>query len=117
MNEDIKPNDQSADYIPIDNQIDTTSVETSKKPNAINKWKEYSIQFILIFLAVSLGFIADNIRENITEKKIAHQNLVDFRDDLIQHEQLYSYHIINIPERKTLYDSIVSVFYTKNENT
>jgi len=32
------------------------------------KWKEYFLEFIMIFLAVTLGFIAENIREHITEK-------------------------------------------------
>src|SRR4051794_20010565 len=35
------------------------------------KWKEYFLEFIMIFLAVSLGFIAENIREHITEHKNA----------------------------------------------
>ncbi len=30
--------------------------------------KEYFLEFIMIFLAVTLGFIAENIREKITEQ-------------------------------------------------
>ena len=103
MNEDIISNDELSDNGSIDNKN-------------ISKWKEYAIQFILVFLAVTLSFIADNIRENIAEKKIARQNLQDFRNDLFQHEQRYTFYIDNLPKRKTLYDSIVSIFYTKNEN-
>ena len=29
------------------------------------KWKEYFLEFLMIFLAVTLGFIAENIRESI----------------------------------------------------
>lgn len=32
------------------------------------KWKEYLLEFLMIFLAVSLGFFAETIRENISEK-------------------------------------------------
>lgn len=33
------------------------------------KWKEYFLEFIMIFLAVSMGFIAENIRESILNKE------------------------------------------------
>lgn len=31
-------------------------------------WKEYILEFIMIFLAVTLGFIAENIREHFSDK-------------------------------------------------
>src|SRR5579862_3140704 len=30
-------------------------------------WKEYFLEFLMIFLAVSMGFFAETIRENISE--------------------------------------------------
>ena len=32
------------------------------------KWKDYFLEFLMIFLAVTLGFFAETIRENISEK-------------------------------------------------
>jgi len=32
------------------------------------KWKEYFLEFLMIFLAVTLGFFAETIREHISEK-------------------------------------------------
>lgn len=32
------------------------------------KWKEYLLEFLMIFLAVTLGFFAETIREKISEK-------------------------------------------------
>jgi hypothetical protein len=32
------------------------------------KWKEYFLEFVMIFLAVTLGFVAENLREHITER-------------------------------------------------
>ncbi|HEX4850899.1 MAG TPA: hypothetical protein VFV08_08845, partial [Puia sp.] len=32
------------------------------------KWKEYLLEFVMIFLAVTLGFLAENLREHITER-------------------------------------------------
>jgi hypothetical protein len=36
---------------------------------AQKKWKEYFLEFLMIFLAVTLGFIAENIREHIVNQK------------------------------------------------
>jgi hypothetical protein len=33
------------------------------------KWKEYFLEFLMIFLAVSMGFIAENFRENQVNKE------------------------------------------------
>jgi hypothetical protein len=35
------------------------------------KWKEYFLEFLMIFLAVTMGFFAETIRENISENKQA----------------------------------------------
>jgi hypothetical protein len=37
------------------------------------KWKEYILEFLMIFLAVTMGFFAENIRENYVEHKSARQ--------------------------------------------
>ena len=39
-------------------------VPTHSKP-----WKEYILEFAMLFLAVSMGFIAENVREKYVEKK------------------------------------------------
>ena len=33
------------------------------------KWKEYLTEFLMLFLAVSMGFIAENVREKHTESE------------------------------------------------
>src|ERR1700730_16037339 len=39
----------------------------------LKKWKEYFLEFLMIFLAVTLGFFAENIRENYVEHKRARE--------------------------------------------
>lgn len=46
------------------------------------KWTEYMLEFFMLFLAVFLGFIAENIRENQVEKDKAKQYLLSFYEDL-----------------------------------
>ena len=51
------------------------------KPKA---WKEYFLEFLMIFLAVTLGFFAESIRENIKEHKIAKELAASLYSDLKQ---------------------------------
>jgi len=50
-----------------------------------NKWKEYLFQFLMLFLAVTLGFVVENQREHYIEhqreKKFASLLYEDFRRD------------------------------------
>jgi hypothetical protein len=39
------------------------------------KWKEYFLEFLMIFLAVTLVFFAENIREHFTDKEKAKQSI------------------------------------------
>lgn len=66
----------------------TQNMEVHKHPHHVThkkKWGEYFIEFLMIFLAVTLGFFAENIRENITdshlEKKFAQQLYSELKDD------------------------------------
>ena len=55
---------------------ETENMEVHQHPKIEQKnFKEYFLEFIMIFLAVTMGFIAENIREHFSETKIAHQNL------------------------------------------
>src|ERR1022692_943251 len=95
----------------------TENMEVHHHPNVEKKnFKEYFLEFLMIFLAVTMGFIAENIREHFTERKSAHQYLESYRNDLLQNEkQLANYYRI-YTGRLPVYDSIVSIFYEKNEN-
>lgn len=46
------------------------------------KWKEYFTEFMMLFLAVSLGFLAENIREQYVEKERAHELVESFMHDV-----------------------------------
>jgi len=46
------------------------------------KWKEYLTEFLMLFLAVSLGFLAENIREHYVEKERSHELVGSFIKDV-----------------------------------
>lgn len=51
----------------------------SKHPK---KWKAYFLEFLMIFLAVTMGFIAENIREHFVLKKQEKEYMVSLSRDL-----------------------------------
>jgi hypothetical protein len=51
-------------------------MEVHHHPNVEKKnFKEYLLEFIMIFLAVTMGFFAENIREHFTEEETLKQNM------------------------------------------
>jgi hypothetical protein len=51
---------------------ETENMEVHHHPDLHHKpkpWKEYFLEFLMIFLAVTMGFIAENIREHIDDKE------------------------------------------------
>lgn len=80
-------------------------------------FKEYFLEFIMIFLAVTMGFIAENMREHFTETKITRENLEAYRNDLLQHQAYYKETIADFNKLLPIYDSLVTIFFEKKENT
>ena len=46
------------------------------------KWKEYFLEFLMIFLAVVLGFLSENIREHITDRSKEKQYIAEFIENI-----------------------------------
>ena len=72
-------------------------MEVHHHPHVEKKgFKEYFLEFLMIFLAVTLGFFAENVRENISnhhrEKQYMQSMLEDLRQDtaMLQHQFYFS---------------------------
>src|SRR5664279_15638 len=64
---------------------ETENMEVHHHPDLHHKpkkWKEYFLEFLMIFLAVTLGFIAENIREHISDRNKEHEFIVSMIADL-----------------------------------
>jgi hypothetical protein len=53
-------------------------------PTHKKKWSEYIIEFVMLFAAVTLGFLAENLREHQVIDNHKNQNLIAMIDDLKQ---------------------------------
>jgi hypothetical protein len=63
----------------------TTIMEIHKHPHHImhkKKWGEYLLEFLMIFLAVFLGFVAENWREHFVDRKKEKVYMVAMVNDL-----------------------------------
>ena len=60
-------------------------MEVHHHPHVEKKgFKEYFLEFLMIFLAVTLGFIGENIREHFSEQKAVRQYLQTFSQEVIR---------------------------------
>jgi len=51
---------------------ETENMEVHKHPHHVahkKKWGEYLLEFFMLFLAVFLGFVAENVRETTVERE------------------------------------------------
>ena len=76
----------------IPNQ-ETQNMEVHHHPDLHHKpkkWKEYFLEFLMIFLAVTLGFFAENLREHIKEKAVIQNNMESMIADLQSDVAMYN---------------------------
>jgi hypothetical protein len=70
---------------PILQHQETKNMEVHKHPHHVThkkKWGEYLLEFFMLFLAVFLGFLAENVREHRVEKERGENYVRAFREDL-----------------------------------
>ena len=72
------------------------------------RFKEYLLEFIMIFLAVTLGFFAENFREKQVEKQKGNEYIYSFYKDLVKDTAEFT-NVISSYEEKS------EVFKSRNE--
>jgi hypothetical protein len=84
-------------------ETQSTDLEVHHHPDLHHKpkkWKEYFLEFLMIFLAVTMGFIAENIREHITnrskEKEYIRGFIRNVEDDTANLRQIISFDNIQV---------------------
>jgi hypothetical protein len=79
------------------------------------KWKEYFLEFVMIFLAVTLGFFAEQIRERFAEKDRLHNYFASMVLDIDSNISALDSAIRENTQMITKYDGIVKSFLTKKD--
>ena len=79
----------------------------SHKPK---KWKEYITEFLMLFLAVSMGFIAENLREKHIEDERSEELMHAFVSDVKENQKQLDSIIINNQRTVNYYDSLSLIY-------
>ncbi len=81
------------------------------------KWVHYIYEFLMLFLAVTLGFYAENLRENIKNKEEIRINMRSLLSDLRADVALFD----SVLERNeygcTMADSLIKLLHNNNSNS
>jgi hypothetical protein len=92
-------------------------MEVHHHPNVEKKsFKEYLLEGLMIFLAVTLGFFAENIREHYTEKKNTKEYLETYGDELLQQQSQFNAYKKVCQNKVIVCDSIKMIFFNHEEN-
>ncbi len=83
----------------------------SHKGHDKKSWKNYVSEFLMLFLAVFAGFIAENLRENYVDKEKAQQYITSMINDL-QKDTMQIQQVIHA-NRKKIKDLDSLLFYLK----
>jgi len=69
-------------------------------------WKEYFLEFLMIFIAVTMGFFAESLREhiadNVKEKEYINSLISDLGDDIRVNDDTMPIHEINMAQLDSL---------------
>jgi hypothetical protein len=75
------------------------------------KFKDYFLEFLMIFLAVTMGFLAENLREYITDKnhveELAGQLKEDLGHDTVSVGKLIEFEWVQIKRTDSLYQMLI----------
>src|SRR6202035_3548507 len=103
---------------------ETENMEVHHHPDLHHRkkhWKEYFLEFIMIFLAVTLGFFAEQIREGFTDHSREKEYMKLMIEDLKSDTVLLSSNIRLRQQRNEMIDSLIylltSPFIKENGNT
>jgi len=73
------------------------------------KWKEYFLEFLMIFLAVTLGFFAESFRESLSDRNKEKEYIESLVADLKNDQQILSNHILHVKTGISMMDSMITV--------
>jgi len=80
------------------------------------KWKHYFFEFLMLFLAVFAGFLAENWREHIVERKREKEYIRSMIEDLKRDTTALSFDNNARKEAVVMYDSVITLLNKKDRS-
>ena len=76
------------------------------------KWSEYTLEFVMLFAAVSLGFFAENLRESYVERERSHELVTSLMKD-VEKNIVFIDSLIKV-DKQVIYKGDSAVYYILN---
>lgn len=92
-------------------RLQTENMEAHHPHHVTHKkeWTEYLLEFLMIFLAVTLGFFAENIREHLSDNAKEKEYIESLSEDLKVDQQILSQNISSIQSGIAMMDSLIII--------
>jgi hypothetical protein len=114
--ENVTAEDMQAQESPASETInlnpETDNMEVHHHPDLHHKhkkWREYFLEFLMIFLAVTLGFFAESFRESLSDHNKEKEYIESLVADLKNDQQILSKHILHVQRGISMMDSMITV--------
>jgi hypothetical protein len=96
-------------------KLQTEQMEVHHHPQLEHKpkpWKEYLLEYLMIFLAVMTGFFAESYREHRGERSKEREYIINIKKDLITESKNLNIWIPSIYARISRFDTLISYLET-----
>jgi hypothetical protein len=96
-------------------QLQTEQMEVHHHPDLHRKekpWKEYLLEYLMIFLAVTTGFFAESYREHLSERLKEHEYAVNIKKDLVNDSLNINIWLPSLYKRIGEFDSLITYLET-----
>ena len=91
---------------------ETPTMEVHKHPHHVThkkKWPEYLLEFLMIFIAVTLGFFAESYREYVSDKAKEKEYIKSLVEDLKIDQQVLSQNVARVHSAISMMDSMIAI--------
>lgn len=78
-------------------------------------WKEYLLEYLMIFLAVMTGFFAESYREHLGERSKEHEYAVNIKKDLLRDTANINFWVPALMSRIAKFDTLLSYLETAGQ--
>jgi hypothetical protein len=96
-------------------KLQTEQMEVHHHPQLEHKskpWKEYLLEYFMIFLAVITGFFAESYREHLGERSKEREYVINIRKDLVKETLNLNIWIPSTFDRVKRFDTLISYLQT-----
>jgi hypothetical protein len=99
-------------------ETQSTNMEVHHHPHIEKKgFKEYFLEFLMLFLAVTMGFFAENLREHLNINEQTKKSIIAVIADLKSDSVMYNESILNYNYCGRMDDTLVKMLSEKSDHT